>query len=302
MSGAEVGLLSVVLILVLIYSGLYIPVALGLVSFVGVWIIRGNLDHPLNLLAISAQDSISDPTFAVVPLFAFMGLLVSLAGLGRNVYEVANFIFRSLRGGLGLATVAANAVFAAITGSSIASASVFTKVSVPEMRHFGYQARFTVGVVAGSSVLGMLIPPSVMLILYAIITEQSVGHMFIAGVIPGILLAIAFGEPGHERHSRQLERCDRLFSSNLLEAEFLATLAREDVEVDAARFLSPITWVFPDRALTAEFREVLSHGYVRGADLWHLACAVYLNRSVGGMVFSTLDERQRDAARALGIL
>ncbi|MFQ5923780.1 MAG: TRAP transporter large permease [Anaerolineales bacterium] len=192
MSGAEVGLISVALILVLIYTGLYIPVALGLVSFLGVWIMRGNVDVPINLLALAAADSISDPTFAVVPLFALMGLLVSLAGLGKDIYEVANYIFRKVRGGLGIATVAANAVFAAITGSSIASASVFTKVSVPEMRHFGYKARFTVGVVAGSSVLGMLIPPSVMLILYAIITEQSVGHMFIAGVIPGIILSIAY--------------------------------------------------------------------------------------------------------------
>ena len=192
MSGTAVGLFSVALILVLIYSGLYIPVALGLVSFLGVWILRGNLDHPISLLALSAADSISHSTFAVVPLFSLMGLLVSHAGLGRDIYEVANFMFRGVRGGLGIATVAANTVFAAITGSSIASASVFTKVSVPEMRHFGYKARFTVGVVAGSSVLGMLIPPSVMLILYAIITEQSVGHMFIAGVIPGIILAIAY--------------------------------------------------------------------------------------------------------------
>jgi tripartite ATP-independent transporter DctM subunit len=193
MSGTEVGLLSIALILVLIYSGLYIPVALGLVSFLGVWIIRGNIHIPINLLALAAADSISTPTFAVVPLFALMGLLVSQAGLGKDIYEVANFVFRRVRGGLGIATVAANAVFAAVTGSSIASASVFTKVSVPEMRHFGYRARFTVGVVAGSSVLGMLIPPSVMLILYAIITEQSVGHMFIAGVIPGIMLSIAYG-------------------------------------------------------------------------------------------------------------
>jgi tripartite ATP-independent transporter DctM subunit len=193
MSGSEVGLLSIALILVLIYSGLYIPVALGLVSFLGVWILRGNIHIPINLLALAAADSISTPTFAVVPLFALMGLLVSQAGLGKDIYEVANFVFRKIRGGLGIATVAANALFAAVTGSSIASASVFTKVSVPEMRHFGYRARFTVGVVAGSSVLGMLIPPSVMLILYAIITEQSVGHMFIAGVIPGIILSIAFG-------------------------------------------------------------------------------------------------------------
>jgi TRAP-type mannitol/chloroaromatic compound transport system permease large subunit len=93
MSGSEVGLLSVVLILVLIYAGLYIPVALGLVSFLGVWILRGNLDHPISLLALSAADSISHSTFAVVPLFALMGLLVSHAGLGRDIYEVANFMF-----------------------------------------------------------------------------------------------------------------------------------------------------------------------------------------------------------------
>lgn len=193
MTEIQIGLLSVVLILVLIYSGLYIPVALGLVSFVGVWMLRGDIDVPISLLSLAAADSIAEPTFAVVPLFALMGLLISHAGVGRDIYEVSNYIFRRLRGGLGIATVAANAIFASITGSSIASASVFTKVSIPEMKRFGYTPRFTVGVVAGSSVLGMLIPPSVMLILYAIITEQSVGHMFIAGVIPGILLSVAFG-------------------------------------------------------------------------------------------------------------
>ncbi len=193
MTGVEVGLISVGLILVLIYSGLYIPVALGLVSFIGVWILRGDVEVPIFLLSLAAADSIAEPTFAVVPLFALMGLLISEAGVGRDIYDVSNYMFRRLKGGLGIATVAANAIFASITGSSIASASVFTKVSIPEMKRFGYNPRFTVGVVAGSSVLGMLIPPSVMLILYAIITEQSVGHMFIAGVIPGILLSAAFG-------------------------------------------------------------------------------------------------------------
>jgi TRAP-type mannitol/chloroaromatic compound transport system permease large subunit len=104
MSGSEVGLLSIALILVLIYSGLYIPVALGLVSFLGVWILRGNIHIPINLLALAAADSISTPTFAVVPLFALMGLLVSQAGLGKDIYEVANFVFRKIRGGLGIAT------------------------------------------------------------------------------------------------------------------------------------------------------------------------------------------------------
>lgn len=192
MTGIEVGVASVILIVVLIYAGLYIPVALGLVSFAGVWIIRGEPDIAVALLSESISDTISELTFATIPLFALMGLITSKAGVGKDVYEVANFVFYRIRGGLGIATVAANAVFASITGSSIASASVFTKVAVPEMRRFGFKSRFTVGVVAGSSVLGMLIPPSNMLIIYAIVTEQSIGQMFIAGVLPGILLAIAY--------------------------------------------------------------------------------------------------------------
>ncbi len=192
MSGIEIGASSIVLIVFLIYMGLYIPIALGLVSFLGVWIIRGNVDIAIALLSEAIGDTVSELVFATVPLFALMGLVVSKAGMGKDVYEVANFIFYRVRGGLGIGTVAANAIFASITGSSIASASVFTKVAVPEMRRFGYKARFTVGVVAGSSVLGMLIPPSAMLIIYAIVTEQSVGQMFIAGIIPGIVLSIAY--------------------------------------------------------------------------------------------------------------
>lgn len=192
MTPFEIGIASVILIVVMIYAGLYIPVALGLVSFLGVWIIRDNVDIAINMLALAAADTVSHQVFATVPLFAMMGLIVSKAGLGNDVYKVANFVFYKVRGGLGIATVAANALFAAITGSSIASASVFARVSVPEMRKFGYTTRFSVGVVAGSSVLGMIIPPSAMLIIYAITADQSVGQMFLAGVIPGVLLAVAF--------------------------------------------------------------------------------------------------------------
>ena len=192
MTPFEIGIGSVVLIVVMIYAGLYIPVALGLVSFLGVWIIRDDIEIAINMLALAAADTVSHQVFATVPLFAMMGLIVSKAGLGHDVYKVANFVFYKVRGGLGIATVAANAVFAAITGSSIASASVFARVSVPEMRKFGYTTRFSVGVVAGSSVLGMIIPPSAMLIIYAITADQSVGQLFLAGIIPGILLAVAF--------------------------------------------------------------------------------------------------------------
>ena len=192
MSGIQVGLLSVVAILALIYSGLYVPIALALVSFVAVWILRDSLEAPIYLLTLAASDSLEDYVFGVIPLFVLMGLLVSESGIGKDIYDVANYALRKLKGGLGVATVAANAAFAAITGVSIASAAVFTRVSVPEMLRFGYRPRFAVGVVAGSSVLGMLIPPSVMLIIYALITEQSVGDLFKAGIVPGVLLATAY--------------------------------------------------------------------------------------------------------------
>jgi tripartite ATP-independent transporter DctM subunit len=121
-----------------------------------------------------------------------MGLLTSVAGMGRDTYQVAHFFVRRIRGGLGMATVVANAIFAAITGVSIASATVFSRIAVPEMLRFDYNKRFAVGTVAGSSVLGMLIPPSVLLIIYALIAEQSVGDMFIAGIGPGLVLTAAY--------------------------------------------------------------------------------------------------------------
>ncbi len=192
MSPFEIGIASVAAIVLLIYLGVYIPVALGMVSFVSIWLMRDNFDLAVNLLKIAVGDSVMEYTFATVPLFTFMGLIVSKAGLGSDIYEVMNAAFRRVKGGIGMATVGANAVFAAVTGSSIASASVFAKVSVPQMLHYNYNPRFAVGVVAGSSVLGMIIPPSAMLIIYSFIAEQSVGEMFIAGIVPGILLAVAY--------------------------------------------------------------------------------------------------------------
>ena len=192
MSPLEIGLISVICIVVLIYLGVYIPIALGVVSFVSIWLMRDNFDLAMALLKIAASDSVMEYTFATVPLFTFMGLIVSKAGLGGDVYEVMSSGFRRVKGGIGMATVGANAIFAAVTGSSIASASVFSKVSVPEMMKHDYNPRFAVGVVAGSSVLGMIIPPSAMLIIYSFVAEQSVGDMFLAGVVPGLLLAVAY--------------------------------------------------------------------------------------------------------------
>lgn len=192
MSPFEIGLTSFGAMVVMVYLGFWVPFALMLSSFVGVWVIKGSPVLAGKLLALAASETISSYFFGVVPLFIMMGFIVSVTGMGRDAFDVANHMFRRVRGGLGIGTVGANAIFAAITGISIASAAVFTRIAVPEMRRHGYSKRFSVGVVAGSSVLGMLIPPSLLLILYGLLTEQSVGDLFIAGVLPGLLLAFVF--------------------------------------------------------------------------------------------------------------
>ena len=192
MEAFEIALLSVVAMLVLIYLGMHIAVTLALISFVGAWVIKGNMIVAVNLLWISAHQTVNSFVFAVIPLFVLMGFLVSAAGMGRDAYDIGQMMLRRVLGGLGMATVVANAIFAAITGVSVASASVFSKIAVPEMIRHGYSGRFAVGTVAGSSVLGMLIPPSVLLIIYALIVEESVGDLFIAGIGPDILLTIVY--------------------------------------------------------------------------------------------------------------
>lgn len=192
MNGLDIGLLSMAAIVVLIYAGMHVSIALCLVSLIGVWAIKGNFALAEKLLALAASDAVSSYEFGVVPLFVLMGLLVSVAGIGRDTFSAANALLRGIRGGLGIATVVANAAFAAVTGISIASAAVFTKIAVPEMLRLGYQPQFALGAVAGSSVLGMLIPPSLLLIIFGLLSEQSIGDLFIAGIVPGLVLGAAF--------------------------------------------------------------------------------------------------------------
>ena len=192
MTPALTGVLSLFAMVVLIFAGLHIAVALLLLSFLGVFLIRGNVDAAMAMLAQAASDTVQSHDFGVVPLFVLMGLLVSNAQLGSDLFDIANRLCRKIAGGLGIATVFANAVFAGITGISIASAAVFTKVAVPEMLRCRYTPEFATGCVAGSSVLGMLIPPSLLMIVYAFLAERSVGEMFLAGVVPGLLLAVLF--------------------------------------------------------------------------------------------------------------
>jgi len=192
MSPILVACISLVAMLALIWFGMHVAVVLAVVSFAGVWLIKGDPGIAANLLAQASSDAIASHIFGVVPLFVLTGFLVAHADIGKDAFEVANQLLRRLRGGLGIATVASNAVFAAITGVSIASAAVFTRVAVPEMLRFGYHPKFAVGVVAGSSVLGMLIPPSLLMILYGFLANQSVGDLFTAGIVPGLVLALAY--------------------------------------------------------------------------------------------------------------
>ena len=181
-------LLGGLLILALVFFvllGTHIAVALTAIGFAGVWLMREDLQMAMRLLYLSAYNGVADYIFATIPLFVLMGLLVSISNVGKDTFDVAEALLRRIRGGLGVATVAANTVFAAVTGVSIASAAVFTRVAVPEMVRHGYRTSFAAGTVAGSSVLGMLIPPSLLLIIYGVLAEQSIGTLFIAGLIPG---------------------------------------------------------------------------------------------------------------------
>jgi tripartite ATP-independent transporter DctM subunit len=128
----------------------------------------------------------------VIPLFMLMGEFIGKSGAIRDVYTAINRAFRRLPGRLALATVMGNAVFSFVTGVSIASAAAFSRIAYPEMKRHGYHHGFALGAVAGSSCLGMLIPPSVLMIVWGILTEQSIGQIFIAGVLPGLLLVSLF--------------------------------------------------------------------------------------------------------------
>ena len=191
MTPFDIGALAIGALVLLILIGMPIGIGMLATSFAAVALIR-NETVAVRMMTQVANDSLEEYLFAVVPLFVLMGLLVTVSGVGKDTFDVFQKLLRRVTAGLGVATVFANAVFAAITGISIASATVFSRIAVPEMRRHGYTNRFATGVVAGSSVLGMMIPPSLLMIVYAVLAEQSVGRMFLAGVGPGLLLALAF--------------------------------------------------------------------------------------------------------------
>ena len=186
-----IAIVSIVVLFALILAGCHIAVALGITSFFSVlWLSNFKLKVALSILSGAAYSAIRDYSFVVLPLFLAMGVFMSHSGAAKSLFDSANHLLRKIPGGLAIATVLSNAVFAAVTGVSVASAAVFSKVAMPEMIRYKYDKSFAVGSVAGSSVLGMLIPPSTLMIIYGMQAEESIGKLFMAGIVPGILLAI----------------------------------------------------------------------------------------------------------------
>ena len=190
--GPEVIFYSLAILLALVVIGVHIGVALGVASVIGVYLSYDDIDIALSILGSTAYDAIRTDALAVIPLFRLMGEIISRSGAATDLYLLCNRAMRRLPGRLAAATVLGNAAFAAVSGVAIASAATFSRIAYPEMRRLGYQKSYALGVIAGSGSLGMLIPPSVLMIVWAILTEGSVGALFLGGVLPGILLGSAF--------------------------------------------------------------------------------------------------------------
>jgi tripartite ATP-independent transporter DctM subunit len=172
---------------------LRVPVgmAMGLVGVSGYAYIAGP-GPALKLIGQSSMRTVTDYTFGVIPMFMLMGAFVSVSGVSKELFRAANAFIGHMRGGLGVATVLACGGFAAICGSSVATAATFSSVAYPEMRRFGYPQSFSTGVIAAGGTLGAMLPPSTVLAVYAILTQQDIGKLFMAGIVPGLLAMLLY--------------------------------------------------------------------------------------------------------------
>jgi C4-dicarboxylate transporter DctM subunit len=189
---ANVAAVLLASLLIMVVMGVHIAVALGMASALGIYLVTGNFAVVERMLASTAHEALRDYVFAVIPLFMLMGEFIARSGAVTDIYRGINRGLRRLPGRLALATVSGNALFSLVTGVSIASAAAFSRISYPEMKRHGYNRSFALGTIAGSSCLGMLIPPSVLMIVWGILTEKSIGALFLAGVIPGLMVALMF--------------------------------------------------------------------------------------------------------------
>jgi C4-dicarboxylate transporter DctM subunit len=191
MSPETIGVIGIIILFMLIALRIPIGIAMALVGYLGASSILG-LEAGTAILGISPFDTAKSYTLSVVPLFVLMGLFASYSGITKETYHTVHRWVGHLPGGLAMATIGACAGFAAVCGSSIATAATIGKVTLPEMKEYGYDDKLATGCIAAGGTLGILIPPSMSFIIYATITEQSVGKLFIAGILPGIFLSALF--------------------------------------------------------------------------------------------------------------
>ena len=186
LSPDAVAIIGFVALFTLMLLRVPVGMAMGLVGVCGYSYIAGS-GPALKLIGQTSMRTVTDYTFGVIPMFMLMGAFVSVSGVSRELFRAANAFIGHLRGGLGMATVIACGGFAAICGSSVATAATFSSVAYPEMRRFGYPQSFSTGVIAAGGTLGAMLPPSTVLAVYAILTQQDIGKLFMAGIIPGLL-------------------------------------------------------------------------------------------------------------------
>ncbi|MBC92335.1 MAG: C4-dicarboxylate ABC transporter permease [Rhodospirillaceae bacterium] len=189
MDPTTVVVLMLIALIVMVVVGIHIGISLGITALVGTWMMYEAYELAAGQVGSTSFFALRNFVFAVIPLFVLMGEFVSRSGSAGDLYRVMNFTMKRVPGRLAVATVAGNAIFAAVTGTSLASAAAFSRLAYPEMINAGYSRKFALGSVAGSACLGMLIPPSVLLIIWGIVTEISIGFLFLSGILPGIILA-----------------------------------------------------------------------------------------------------------------
>ncbi len=191
MAPLEIGYLSIVVMFAAVILGAPIGLAMIGVGFAGFSLIIG-VAPALSVLKTAAFETVTNYSYTLVPLFLLMGNLISRSGVAADLFKGALLLTRGWSGGLAAAGVTASAIFSTVSGSSLATASTMTRVAYPEMQAHGYDPRLSTGSLAAGGTLGILIPPSIALLLYALITEQSVGTMFLAGILPGILAFVLY--------------------------------------------------------------------------------------------------------------
>ena len=186
LSSDAVAIIGFIVLFALMLLRVPVGMAMGLVGVTGFGYLVGGVPA-LKMVGQTSMRTVTDYTFGVIPMFLLMGAFVSRSGMSRELFQAANKFVGHLRGGLGIATIAACAGFAAISGSSVATAATFSTVAYPEMRQYRYPQSFSTGVIAAGGTLGAMFPPSIVLAVYGLITQQDIGKLFMAGILPGLL-------------------------------------------------------------------------------------------------------------------